>query len=279
MRSHLLVALLLGACTIPSPPAARLMCHNSNCAYTDVTRDDTLEALRESLALELDGRAMIDGTEIDLLWDPRASRCLFEHDHADADVAADASTALAMLGSFLRERRSHATWNGHEFSLKLELRPGAVPDERPLSRDEMGAFADCALAMAEHAESAASDAGLRLTVIFEAEVISQLLAFVDRPRWRPELAGRRRPRQFGVHSFSDVGAAVDHVGMVAMSWKQATDGDYLRYQELEADGVDLMMMSFDATQEALSAFEYVAPAYINTNEAPLLRRWVDSGWD
>jgi hypothetical protein len=62
-----------------------------------------------------------------------------------------------------------------------------------------------------------------------------------------------------------------------MGWKHATDGDYTRYQRLEADGVDLMMVSFDATQEALSAFEYVAPRYINTNEAPLLRRWVDPG--
>ncbi|MBA3461206.1 MAG: hypothetical protein H0T46_14675 [Deltaproteobacteria bacterium] len=276
MRAFASLGLVLAACGVEQPtPTSQVTCHNSNCAYADPARDDTLDALHESLALELDGRAMIEGTEIDLIWDPRTSRCVFEHDHIDADVAPDASVALAVLANHFREKRSGATWNGHEFSLKLEMKAGAAPLGYPLTPGEMGSLGDCAIAMAEHAEAAASDAGLRLTVIFVSGDLQMLSGLPERPTWRPELAGRRNHRQFGVNGWEDVSRLVANVGVVDLEWKKASDGDRARFRRLADSGVDVMMWAFDVNQEALAAFEYVAPRYINTNEAPLLRLWVE----
>jgi hypothetical protein len=278
MRALTSLTLVLAACAAEPPSRiSDVTCHNSNCAYSDPERDDTLEALQESLALELDGQAMLDGTEIDLIWDPRTSRCFFEHDHKDADIAPDASVAIAVLANHFRERRSRATWNGHDFSLKLELKAGSAPFAHPLTPGEMQSLADCAITMAEQAEAAAQDAGLRLTVIFESSDLPMLSGLPERPRWRPELAGPRKPRQFLVNGWEDVSTVGADVGVVSLEWKKACDGDRARFRRLEESGIDAMMWAFDVNEEALAAFEYVEPRYINTNEAPLLRLWVERG--
>src|SRR6185503_249721 len=80
VRSSLLVALVtvLGACDRPS---VLVICHNANCVEpTDPANDDTIPALRESLALTIDGLPAIDGTEIDSFWRGSDGMCLFAHD-------------------------------------------------------------------------------------------------------------------------------------------------------------------------------------------------------
>jgi hypothetical protein len=50
-------------------PRQIVICHNANCGEpTDPARDDTLPAFRESLALEDNGRPVIDGIELDSFW-------------------------------------------------------------------------------------------------------------------------------------------------------------------------------------------------------------------
>jgi hypothetical protein len=275
MRILLLTAALAGCSLQPhDAPEPYLTCHNSNCRHSDPVRDDTVEALRESLALELQGRAMIDGTEIDLIWEPRGQRCVFEHDHVDAAGAPDASVPAAVLAAHLRDRGLLATWNGERFFLKLELKPGAAPDERQLSPEEMEALADCALARSGEVQAAADDAGLALTVLYESQDIPLLRVLRDRPGWRSDLAGRRGPRQFVVNPYRDVRGLESDVGVVTLNWWEIRDGDYTRFQDLKADGVDMMMGGFDATEKALGSYEDVSPTYINTNEAPLVRRWI-----
>jgi hypothetical protein len=272
----LLLAVVLAGCVEAPRHASRLMCHNSNCAYSDPARDDTLHALRESLELELDGRSLIDGTEIDLIWEPSSGRCVFEHDHADAITAPDADRAFDVLAGFLRARRERAAWNGEEFALKIELKAGAAPDARPLDAEEAVALASCGSRMADRAEAAASEAGIRLVVMFESEEVSQLRALREVPGWRPDNVGRRLPRQLAVNGWREVEGLASDIGVITLGWKEASDGDYARFRAQRDRGVDLMIWGFDATGEALAVFDYIEPTYINANEAPLLRRWIEA---
>lgn len=275
MRALVLAVALVG-CADVERVAPRLMCHNSNCAHSDPTRDDTLEALRESLALQLDGRALIDGTEIDLIWEPTARRCAFEHDLADAATAPDPREAVDLVAAYLRDRRDRASWNRTEFALKLELKVGAAPDARPLEPDEAVALAQCAVDLAERAEAAASDAGLRIAVMFESQEIAQLRALSQTRGWVAEKVGPRRPRQLVVDGWREVDGLVPEIGVITLGWKEASDGDHERYRMERDRGVDLMMWVHDANEEALAIFDYVEPAYINANEAPMLRRWIEA---
>ena len=65
-RSSLLFASLVAACDRPD---TLVICHNANCVEpTDPANDDTIPALRDSLALRIAGMPAIDGTEIDSFW-------------------------------------------------------------------------------------------------------------------------------------------------------------------------------------------------------------------
>src|SRR6478672_10007336 len=73
-----IIAALVGGCDRPD---VLVICHNSNCVEpTDPANDDSLFALRQSLALEVDGLPAIDGTEIDSFWRGSDGTCLFAHD-------------------------------------------------------------------------------------------------------------------------------------------------------------------------------------------------------
>src|SRR5687767_8639109 len=76
--TSLLAILAVAACDRPHP---LLICHNSNCAEpADAVNDDTLEALRESLAVTVNGKPAIDGVEVDLFWRASDDTCIFAHD-------------------------------------------------------------------------------------------------------------------------------------------------------------------------------------------------------
>src|SRR5512139_622305 len=98
MRSRLVVVLaLVGACDRPQP---LVICHNGNCASPDVSRDDTLSALDESLALTFDGIPAVDGVEWDTFWFGAENRCLFAHD-LDGDTMVPASAAAEVVAAHL----------------------------------------------------------------------------------------------------------------------------------------------------------------------------------
>src|SRR5688572_2548703 len=110
-------AALLGACTRPSP---LVICHNSNCASPDTTRDDTLDAMAESFALSFDGKPVLDGMEIDTFWDGAAGECIFAHD-LDHDTATPALAAAQAIADHLATSPmpSH---NGERFYAFIELK-------------------------------------------------------------------------------------------------------------------------------------------------------------
>ncbi len=66
MRSTSVLLVLLVAC---DRPPSLVICHNANCAEpADPERDDTIDALRESLTLERDGLPVFDGVELDTFF-------------------------------------------------------------------------------------------------------------------------------------------------------------------------------------------------------------------
>ena len=92
MRWACSAAILLAACDRPQP---QIICHNGNCTTPDITRDDTLDAMRESFAL-----GVLDGMEWDTFWYGAAETCLFAHD-LDHDVSTPASAAADLVAENL----------------------------------------------------------------------------------------------------------------------------------------------------------------------------------
>src|SRR5689334_22257395 len=109
-------------------PDILLVCHNSNCAEpTEPEKDDTIEALRESLVLEVAGRPAIDGTELDLFWRASDGTCLLAHDLAGGatDLAGDAAQVLADHLA----RPGPITSADQPFQVFIELKDFVDPDK------------------------------------------------------------------------------------------------------------------------------------------------------
>lgn len=277
MRASIaLIYLGFAACVEPPPPAPPLVtCHNANCAYTDPDRDDTIDALRESLALEVDGRALIDGMELDFLWDGVSKRCVFEHDLANVAMAAPASEAVAIVADHLRTRGKQAVWNGERFIAKLELKAGTGPDLAAMSPADMIELADCSLEAADTLEAAARDAGLEATTLFISYDADLLLGLADRPRWQPARTGRGRARQLALPFEITDPRLIGSAGVLNLDYRHTRDGDVATYSRLHDEGVDVMVTAFELTESALAVIDYLAPPYINCNEAPIMRAWLD----
>src|SRR4051812_41589495 len=114
-RTSLLVV-ALAACDRPD---AIVICHNANCAEpADPAHDDTIAAMRESLALELDGRPVIDGIEVDTFWRGADDVCLYAHDlDHDTTPALEPATELATYFA----RPGPITYADAPFHVLLEL--------------------------------------------------------------------------------------------------------------------------------------------------------------
>lgn len=100
--SSALLVLAVAAC---DRPPSLVICHNANCAEpADPERDDTLDALRESLALERDGLPVFDGVELDTFWRGADDSCLYAHD-LDRDQT-PALEPTAILAEYFGDRKS-----------------------------------------------------------------------------------------------------------------------------------------------------------------------------
>ncbi|MBZ0233802.1 MAG: hypothetical protein K8M05_15850, partial [Deltaproteobacteria bacterium] len=86
-------ALVLAAAACDRPRTL-VICHNANCTGdTSPANSDTIEGLRAALALEHEARPLLDGVELDFLWDTPRDRCAFAHDAETAPARADAVSA------------------------------------------------------------------------------------------------------------------------------------------------------------------------------------------
>lgn len=113
--------LVLAACT-DRTTHAKLICHNANCtAQAAFDADDTLAALRASLALRTrDGHVVFDGMELDSVWDRARGGCTFSH--TPRASAAPLGDAVALVAAHVASAAEHRAAYGEVFFIKIELK-------------------------------------------------------------------------------------------------------------------------------------------------------------
>lgn len=123
-----------------------LICHNANCAEgATAEADDTLDALRASLALRMPGgEVAFDGLELDSVWDRRLGRCTFAHapDPGAPDLAEATQLVAAHVAASAPGLAAHASLASAAFYLKIELKTdvGGGASHTP---DEVAAHVAC----------------------------------------------------------------------------------------------------------------------------------------
>jgi hypothetical protein len=255
-----------------------LICHNSNCGSPDTTRDDTLDALQESLALRHDGLPVLDGMEIDTFWYGAESTCLFAHDlvhdtSTPATAAADAIAAYLAAGG-------RASWNGDRFYMLFDLKPHVGPDYSDKhTPEQLVDHAQCVLSLAETILVGARTGGHQITFGFISAVPRHLEVLRAQPQWTT-LQAQPDAEMFVIGDiFAPYSSVVpelsefEHLDIVEYHPDFMTVPQRETYRSL---GIDLMQWSFVTTTEALGAIDYWEPKYAITNEAALVRRWAEN---
>lgn len=276
------ILLLLLASACDRRPQAILMCHNSNCAHaTDPVADDTLASLDDSLALEYLGRPPIDGVEIDTLWDARRSLCLFAHDFG----AASDETAMDAVERVAQHliRVGPVAWDGDRFYVKIESKAAVSPDGDAHTEEQLAAHHACVLDMMDRLMESALLGERELEILLEAEEVEFVRGLTAHPRW----PGKQPREGLRIRLVANVKASgltpddlvsltggdkEDGIDVLAFHSTRFPDGQQQAYEGLE---VDLMLWMLDTTLETFYAAEIYHPAYVNTSEAVLLRRWME----
>lgn len=274
MRSSIVAVVALVACDRPPPPG--IHCHNGNCVEpVDVTRDNTVAALQESLALELDGRPILDGVEIDLFWRGADGVCLFAHD-LDAERTELASDAAAVIAA--RLGAGPATYSGGPLRVFVELKShvGVSTDERH-TPEQLVQHARCAWDFYTTVSNAAIANGTAVDFAFAAFNPPLLRAVIDN-------APAATPFPYAFEAFYGVPRPLDSetrplgefagipITIIEMHAQWIYD---VQHEALIGQDIELGLFMFSATVETLHAIEQYEPSFVSTNEARMMRRWLD----
>lgn len=265
----------LGAC---ERPEALLVCHNANCAEpADPTGDDTIAALRESLALEYRGRPAIDGIELDSFWRGADDRCLYAHDLANNQENTPATEpALELAAHFARP--GPIAYADAPFQVLLELKSHVSEDtgdrHTPAQRQQ---HARCAWDIYDILATAAVANGRDVEVVFSAfapellrEVVAQAPLAPPIPYRLGAIQGVPAPLDDQTRPLDDYrGLPIDIVEFHAHWILDA------QYEAAISLGAEISMFMFSATVETFAAIEQYEPAHVVTSEARLLRRWLE----
>lgn len=268
------VAAALAACDRHEP---LVLCHNANCLGPDVTRDDTVTALEESLALRYDGVPVLDGVELDTFWYGAESRCLFAHD-LEHDTSTPASAAGDAIASYL-QANPRASWNGDRFHVFIELKPHVGPSYSDAHTPaQLVDHARCALDLADQILTGARAHGHPLTFGFVSAVPAHLHVLAEQPRWsalqaEPAVELMLVGDIFAPYSsvvpeladYDDIHAVEYHPDFMTLPQRET-------YRSLD---IELVQWSLVTTTEALAAIDRWEPRFAITNEALLLRRWAE----
>jgi hypothetical protein len=258
------------------------VCHNANCAHaTDPDQDSTLASLDDSLALEYLGRPAIDGIELDVVWDRVGARCVFAHDleHPDPASALDAADRVA---TYLRGPREDVSWLGGAFFVKLETKGVVTAENDEITEDEIPLLHACLFDMYDRIKAAAVESGHPLELAFEssAPLVRGIESDVRWPGKEPEtgvhvrlIANVQSP---GLKP-SDLASlrgdtSSDGIDILAYHFNRSPDGVGASFLVLE---VKRMMWMLDVTIETFYAIDSYEPHYIVTNEAVVIRRWME----
>lgn len=272
MRATSLVfAFVAAAC---DRPPALVICHNANCAEpTDPERDDTIEALRESLALEREpGVPMFDGIELDTFWRGSDNVCLYAHD-LDFDQT-PALEPVAELEAFF----ARAPGRSNPFYIAVELKSHVSSDKTELHSDEQLALhADCAWQLYAVIVESAERNDREVVMLFEAfrpallrAVIAATPAELPMPVEYAAIQGVPSPLDNQTRPLSEyAGIPLSYVEFHAHWILDA------QYEAVRSLGAEMAMFMFSATGETFATIEQYRPALIFTSEATLMRRWLD----
>ncbi|MEO8700440.1 MAG: hypothetical protein ABI867_10365 [Kofleriaceae bacterium] len=271
-RTSLLV-LALAACDRPD---AIVICHNANCAEpADPEHDDTIDAMRESLALELDGKPVIDGIEVDTFWRGADDVCLYAHD-LDNDLTPAIEPANELAAHFARP--GPITFGDVPFHVFIELKSHVSADKTDVHTPaQLALHAQCAWQLYGVIAGAAVANDREVVVVFgafnpdlERAVLAAQPASVPVPFTLEAIQGIPEPLDNQTHSLEDYRGLP--ITLVEFHAQWILDAQYETMQSL---GLDMGVFMFSATAETFAVIEQYAPKYIVTSEARLMRRWLE----
>jgi hypothetical protein len=276
MRAIYSLALVLAACERPSP---LVICHNANCATNNAELDDTRDALEDSFALVYDGRPALDGMEIDTFWHGAQGRCLFAHD-LETPTAIPAFDAAQLIADYLAATPV-VSRNSERFYMFIELKGfvGTSFDDRH-TPDQFAAHASCALDVANLIALGATMGGHPITIGFIAGVPMHHVTLRDNPRWQT----LDDDPNVELKLIGDIFAPYSDLVPELADFKIPLDiveyhPDYMtaeREETYRSLGLELAQWSYVSTREAFDAIERWEPTFAITNEALLLRRWIEN---
>jgi hypothetical protein len=271
----LAAAVALAACDRHEP---LVICHNANCASPDVTRDDTLDALDESLHLTHDGLPALDGMELDTFWYGAGAECLFAHD-LDGDTSVPATEAADMIASYLATS-TRPGWQADRFHVFLDFKPNVGPSYSDAhSPEQLVLHAECVLDLVDRIVAGARTGGHAVSFGLISQVPRALEVLTEQPRWgayagQPDVEILLVGDIFAPYSslVPDL-ADFEHLDAVEYHPDFMTEPKRETYRSL---GIELVQWSFVTTSEALDAIDRWEPRYAITNEARLVRRWTQN---
>ncbi|HRI63632.1 MAG TPA: hypothetical protein PK156_05325 [Polyangium sp.] len=281
--SGMFVALWLVGCGGQTEPPA-VICHNANCVDPpDPERDDSPEALQESLALTDDaGGPMLDGMEMDLFLRGADDQCVFAHD-LDQENPALAIDAATIVSDWLKTPRTKVTRTGGPYWVFLELKGQVGKTKTEVHTPaQLALHAQCAVdvlgVLADGARTGNVPLRVRFTS-FSAELLEAMPAALKETNWvngddvsvglgviqgvLPPLDGSSRP----LSDYSD-DLGIDMVTAHAQ-WVRDS-----MYQAYSSRGWSVGLWMFSAVPETYDAIEMFEPKWITTSEAKTLTRWL-----
>lgn len=258
-----------------------LVCHNANCVEpANPAEDDTIEALRASLAQTRAGRPVVDGVEVDTFWFGAEERCIFAHD-LESDTDTEPLGAAEVINETLAARVAAGepiTRTGGPFALFVELKGHVGAESQLHTPAQQAAHAACALELATTVANAA-DADYEVEVVFTSFEPALLTAVTNATGYASleaaapiklgALQGIPAPLDGQTRPLDAFGPEIDLVD-VHPQW--VTENELQAYA---SRGWELAYWMFSITPETLDAIERDRPRWVTTSEANALARWLD----
>jgi hypothetical protein len=277
MRRASSVALAAAALVACDRPAPRVICHNGNCVEpADPEADDTIPALRESLALTYRGRPAIDGVEIDSFWNGAAATCLFAHDLERAPTTPAIEPAMELAARFAQP--GPLTYGDGPFLVLHELKAHVSADKSDRHTPEQRMLhAACGWQVYTIIADAAAATGRAVELefsSFEPELLravrAQTPAATPIPVRYGAVLGVPAPLDNQTQELGDyAGIPLDTIEIHAQWINDA------QHEAVRSYGAELALWMFSATVETFATIDQYEPAVVVTNEARLFRRWLD----
>jgi hypothetical protein len=244
-----LLGLLAVACNRPQPV---VICHNGNCTGdADSSHDDTMEALQDSLAL---GPAIIDGVEIDAVW--QDDDCHFAHDVGQADAPL-LTVPIATIISYLQENGEPLS--GVPFTILLELKAAGRSNAK---------LDKCANRAVMLLENVSTTTPIHLLISSFDERLLRSKVFKKNP------AAKFLDIHFGAEIWptTELNSLHDDLNFVSVT---PSDTSSPSYGTIIDQGFDTALWNEGVTPTLLDDVMLHSPRYVSVGEAAVMRAWID----